>query len=280
MSLLILFRRGAHITRHYLAVALLTLTAAAPAPVAAQALPSFATAKDPGDPIEVTLGSHRATIPEHYFRHRTRPDSKTRIELEMQWPKMTPAPWPGPGIHGLDGADIIDITAITTEDIKAETLATIRQEQLRRIEDAQSPDAGPRDQGAVLFGLTPFYLDFERLRQAVAAKGQNPNVAANPLRIYNRDWYFAPRTREEPPTFIRCTPRVLNDGVHVVNGRLARSGEHNVDVLATCSHAFEIPKARSIVYLNYPRALLSEWQAFENQARRLLLGEINANTGR
>lgn len=245
--------------------------------------------RNEGEPIETTIGSHRVKIPEHYFSQRVRPSSSStsRLRLAMRSLDLTPAPWQEPVRVSFAGADIVTIDVIATGGMTPDELAKIRHLTLKRIADATGAEAGPREQGESVFGLMSFRLDFERRRREVEAMEDKANSATNPtrifrfdfdnpLRVHNLDWYFPAPQRSEAMTFIRCVSHVLDDGLRVTDGRLAVSRQRNSDELARCYHAFEMPEAKLIVYMEYGRVFLDRWQDFENKTRRLLSGSATS----
>lgn len=88
-------------------------------------LPSSVPAYGPGVPVEITIGSHRVKIPEHYFRYLVRQPSESRVSLALLWPNLTHGPWPQGDRLSMARAAVIDITATTTKDLSAEALTHI-----------------------------------------------------------------------------------------------------------------------------------------------------------
>ncbi len=241
-----------------------TDTVATVSPAPAHAL------EDDEEIVEARLGPHMLPIPRKYFRHRLDPGSDQRFELAIRLPNAEPVPR-RQDMNGLAGAAISEIVVMYRADRSPSQLFS---EWLGQATGEVKPDpyAGdkPRMSGDPVWGLTPFYLDFERLRRQAEARGQKSEVVASPHRVYNLDRYLAYDAKGAVATLIECTPKSLDDGVEAVDGVLQRSSAGNTDTLAVCDHGFVIDDLNATVNIHYPRAYLPEWRRTEAHVRGLI----------
>jgi hypothetical protein len=223
------------------------------------------------DIVEARLGSQTLRIARHFFRDWQDPASDQRFELAIVLPDAAPVPR-GYRSNGLEGAVVATITVIHRGGVSP---SQVFSEWLgaTTAEATPNPEAGdkPRIRGDAIWGLTPFYLDFERLRRQAQARGEKAETVASPYRVYNLDRYIAYGGRGEIATLIECSAKSLDDGVEVVGGVLTRPRTGNTDTLASCDHGFVIAGIESTVNVQYPRAYLLEWRRIEKQARDLIV---------
>ena len=93
---------------------------------------------------------------------------------------------------------------------------------------------------------------------------------ASPHRVCNLDWYLAYDANDTMVSFIECTPKMLDDGLEVFDGRLRRRDTGNTDVLAECNHKFVISELNASVNVSYARAFLPEWRRIEDSVKRTI----------
>jgi hypothetical protein len=243
------------------------------APHAQAVSPRMAPVDEYGeDIVEARLGSQTLRIARRFFRDWQAPSSDQRFELAILLPDAAPVTREYHS-NELKGAAISPITVIHRPGLSA---SQVFSEWLGPFaaETGSNPEAGdkPRIRGEEIWGLTPLYLDFERLRKQAQARGEKAETVASPHRVYNLDRYIAYGSKGEIVTLIECTARSLDDGVEVVDGALARPRVGNTDTLAVCDHGFVIPGLEATVNVQYPRAYLPDWRRIEKQARDLVVG--------
>jgi hypothetical protein len=220
--------------------------------------------------VEARLGPHVLRIPRKYFRYQLDPGSDQRFELAIRLPDAEPVPR-GQESNDLAGAAISEVVVIYRADT---TPPQLFSEWLGQATGESTPDpfAGdkPRVRGEPVWGLTPFYLDFESLRKQVEARGQKADTVASPYRVYNLDRYLAYGANGAVSALIECTSKSLDDGVEAVDGVLRRSRTGNTDTLAECDHGFVIAEIDATVNIHYPRAYLPDWRRIEVVVRDLI----------
>ncbi|TXH77390.1 MAG: hypothetical protein E6Q88_01355 [Lysobacteraceae bacterium] len=200
--------------------------------------------------VEVALGDKRLRVPREYLRHRLAPTSGRSLELVLSWPDLGPGAYPEP-VEPLAAATNIGVTVLSAKQMPPATLAAWRAQYLKHGPDGVMVDAVGRSRDQPVFGLTPYYVTGSRSQRAAGV-----------------DWFFARPTPHGAATAIECTPRILDDGVGILNGRLVRSGG-DTGVLAVCRHSFELPDG-VIVHAEYPRAVLGHWKRIEAKVVLLL----------
>ena len=226
-------------------VSLLTSACASPRSPPARIASELSRGDD--DRIEVRLGPHRLRLPIGSFRYGIVPQSDRRFELALRLPDYAPMTGdPAPG--DIDQAARLDIDVVHIDGIPATHMLSywLREEPPDASPDPLGGDL-PRVRGPPEHGLQVFRLA----------------APAESLRGDPRDRLLAMPDTGTPAAYIECTPRDLDDGVTLVDGRPVRRASAGDGLLAVCDHAFMLDDTGIAVYLHYARAYLPQWRAIQ-----------------
>ncbi|MDF4026972.1 hypothetical protein P3W24_18540, partial [Luteibacter sp. PPL201] len=138
----------------------------------------------------------------------------------------------------------------------------------RYIKENPAHNLDMRIRGEPTFGLTPYYLDTERLKTYYSKEFGPDSPAVVNVNDWGEDWFIRMDERGTPLTFIPCTTRLRPDGVSIVNTRVvddvpARSR-------STCTHHFLLPQYKSRVSVDYLRIMLPDWKRIEDRVTAIL----------
>ncbi|MBB3228057.1 hypothetical protein FHW69_002692 [Luteibacter sp. Sphag1AF] len=230
---------------------------------------------------EACLGPHRFRLPSNlYDGQRGQDNDIDTIYMSIQWPSLQPLPM------GIDQHDdphtflsSITINAsylsrIADEDYPRHLWKTIQplnpSDPEQRADPSENLDL--RIKGKPLYGLIPYYADFDRLK-TYYRKVYGPDTRAHEPDV-NDDWFVRFDPEGVPTTVIICSSRRLPNGVHLERDQLvddiARDGSR-----ALCRHKFLIPEYKVYVSMHYMRVLMPHWEQIEASVRALLKnGEI------
>lgn len=227
--------------------------------------------------VEARLGPHRYRFPANFYYDQIGPDFQGGVALVLLWPDLQPAP-PGVNFHDDDAlfGHVIHVRLEYLDKVPVGTYLERLTKPLVRNDDPIETIRG-RIRGSAVHGLTPYYLDFARLRAWMKrAYGDVPAAGMDPASSLNEDWYLAYGPKRQIRTFIRCGSHEMPDGI-VFDG--ARVVEVTPPVML-CTHHFTVPEKGLSVELGYPRALLHDWARVEARVRQLLrAAHVDANQG-
>lgn len=225
----------------------------------------------------VSLGPHRFRLPMNIFDGQDgyNPEG-TVILLALRWPTLEALPM---GVNYHD----INEDFISTIRIAVTYFSRLSDEQARdflrhNIHPGSGADRFTREdpadnlelrlKGDAHHGLTPYYLDTERLKAYYSKEFGPQSPAVTNADDWGEDWYVRMDDRGIPLTHISCTTRLRPDGVAIIDHRPvddvpARSR-------ATCTHQFILPQYKALVSVDYLRVMLPDWKRMEDRVIAIL----------
>ena len=226
--------------------------------------------------VEARLGLYRLRLPLKYFRYQIEPGAGRRFELAMWLPEYRPVLM-DPPVGSATQAAKLDIQVFLVEGVQSVDLLSLWMGQ-EPIGKSPDPLGGehPRIRGEPVHGLSAFYVDTDVLVKQARARGEK-NVSAETVASGRHvDRYLGNAVTDlKVPTYIECTTRALDDGMHIVDGQLRRNATANSDLLAVCDHSFMLDNTGIAVSMHYSRAYLSQWREIEvhvsNQLRQAIV---------
>ena len=245
---------------------------AAPAPSASAAKP-YKWEGYSDKPVEAKLGPYRFRFPMNMYYDQMGPDFQGGVSLVLRWPDLEPYP-PGENFHDAPDRFInaISISLDYPDRLSDHEYATILRASLQPLmpddpEQIENPaeNLNLRIKGEAVYGLTPYYLDLERLK-TYFAKYHPGSLTADPQ--FHEDWYVSNDNHGVPLTVIKCTTRSVPDGVLIERGTMI--DDPGVRRRSDCHHNFLVPEYRLLIRINYLRPVLADWAQIENRIRHLL----------
>ncbi len=231
--------------------------------------------------VEARLGLYRLRLPLKYFRYQIEPDAGRRFELAMWLPEYRPVLM-DPSVGSATQAAKLDIQVLLAEGVESVDLLSLwmRQEPLGPSPDPLGGEQ-PRIRGKPVYGLSAFYVDTDLLVEQARARGEKDVSAETVASGRHVDRYLGNAVTDgQVPTYIECTTRALDDGIHVVNAQLRRSATANSDLLAVCDHNFMLDNTGIVGSMHYSRAYLAQWREIEvhvsNQLRQAMVADSHA----
>lgn len=227
-------------------------------------------------PVEAKLGPYRFRFPMNMYYDQMGPDFQGGVALVLRWPSLEPYP-PGENFHDTTERFIsainIELTypdRLSDEEYAAGMRHWIQprdpQDPKQRKDPSENLDL--RIKGKDVYGLTPYYLDFKKLRPYFD-EIYGPNTpAASPDNSLNVDWYVKFGEGGMPTTFIECAVREVPDGVIIEDGNVSDDPKQRRRAL--CRHSFNIPEYRLHVLVSYVRPLMKDWAHIEARVCELL----------
>ena len=234
--------------------------------------------RDIGSPpikyVDACIGPHRFRFLQSLYELQAGQDLVgTRAALNVQWPSLEPLPL-GQDYHD-DNQTFISSVAIDIHYEGHRTYKAFGHMMRRAIEPLipgdpsrkGNPDENIelRIKGDTVYGLTPYYADFD-LIEPYYKKLYGENTKALRPDIHD-EWFIHTNEDGIPSTIIICDSRKIPDGVTIER-------DHVVDLpgdrRALCSHRFVVPEYGVIVYVDYLRIVMHDWQRIESHIRNLL----------
>jgi hypothetical protein len=225
---------------------------------------------------EVELGSHRFCLPARLFNGSYMPRGNgTEVGFVLDWPSLEPLP---------EGFDMYKNTNrfLAALRIRMSYPDRLSDEQIRvfprgwiepfdpsnpvqRANPAENLDL--RIKGDLVYGLTPYYTDFDALQRYYIKRYGPDTRAAEPESLMNHDWFVDMGAGGIPRTVLKCSPQGVPDGVRM-------EGDRMIDLpdgfwRATCDHQFSMPEYKVVVELLYQRMVMSDWRRIEMRIRSL-----------
>jgi hypothetical protein len=237
---------------------------------------------DPERLREVELGSHRFCLPSRLFNGSYMPRDSSNVSFVLDWPSLEPLP---------EGFDMykdknrflaaLRISMSYPDRLTDEKIRNLPRRWIEPFNPMDSEErANPaenldlRIKGDTVYGLTPYYTDFDALQRYYKRRYGPKTRAAEPEDFMNDDWYIDMGPGGIPRTVLKCSPRSMPDGVRM-------EGDRMIDLpdgfwRATCEHQFSMPEYQAVVSLNYQRLVMSDWRRIETRIRSLFReGEID-----
>ncbi|MEX1827915.1 hypothetical protein [Luteibacter sp. CQ10] len=261
-----------------IAALLASLAVATATPAEAAPTARLAAATTPTVPTHVVkLGPHRFRLPVNVFNGPEGFSYKgIEFGIALRWPTLEPYPL-GVNFHD-DNDDFISSVRIIVsyfERLSDEEASNFLLHHLRYGKEASpyirnnpAHNLDMRIRGEPRFGLTPYYLDTQRLK-AYYTKEFGPNSkAVIHVNEWGEDWFLRRGKDGVPLTFVTCSTRLRPDGVTVTGQRLVdgKPGEHR----AVCTHEFLLPQYKTMVSADYLRVMLPDWKKIEARVADIL----------
>ncbi|WP_242112845.1 hypothetical protein [Luteimonas aquatica] len=223
-------------------------------------------------PVEARLGPHRYLIPANYFDNQIGPEFDGSFSLKVQWPDLQPLP---PGERSRQSMETFNKQISILPNYVDRVPITAVLEKLAR--PAVSEDSisyqDPRErldlriEQPASFGLTPYWVDEEKL--AAYAKSQE-QASGHPYRIkreLEQDWYLRRTGESGIATLIKCDTHASPDGLTVQGERVLADDSTPI---AQCTHYFVDPTSGISFSASYARVFLKDWKRIEDRAHELL----------
>jgi len=199
------------------------------------------------------------------------PSFQGSVGLILQWPKLEAFP-PGavenPAYHQAYIDQRIYISLDYINKVPIDTLMEVYIAPGPWISaDDPAWHIEHRIHGASVYGLTPFYIDRERMRAYLKKEGAPTDEGH--VSMQGDDWYIEYAASGKPQTFITCSPRELR-GAKLIDGQLEDTpvGVNRGD----CTHTFVIAELKLSVRVTYLRAYLRDWKRIEDTLRAKING--------
>lgn len=224
--------------------------------------------------VDACLGSHRFRFPQNLYSWQAGQILVgTSVNLSVQWPSLEPLPL-GQDYHDDTHTFIssinIDIQYMGARDeahLMAKLRRTIEPLDPNNIVQTGNPDENIdlRIKGDPLYGLTPYYVDFGLIETFYKRLYGENTKAMNP--DLHDEWFIHTNDDGTPSTIITCDSRKIPDGAAIEDGRIVDLAGRRRSL---CNHQFAIPKYGVIVYVDYLRVVMHDWQRIETRIHDLL----------
>ena len=264
-----------------IAALLATLAAAAAPPVLSTPIGGWFSqetrkAEQPIPTKVVSLGPHRFRLPLNLFNGQDGYNlDGTDLWLALSGPDLEAIPM-GVNFHDdmtmfistihihvghVDRLDDAQYARLLQSDIEPLTADTVLREN-------PASNLHMRIKGEAMFGLTPYYLDFERLK-SYYVKAYGPDTPAiRDMEHHNDDWLLNTDSSGVLRSIVKCTSFNAPDGARLEEGRIVDAPVNRRR--STCNHMFLLPEFKATVEVNYLRILLPEWKRIEERITTIL----------
>ncbi|MDV3469921.1 hypothetical protein RZA67_14445 [Stenotrophomonas sp. C3(2023)] len=215
------------------------------------------------------VGPYALVLPRNYFSTQTGPQHDGSFSLALEYPSLEPFK---PGERRNLSVDVSIRTVRISYDYisafePAEALRRIYTPMVPRREDpAESLET--RIQGEAVYGLTPYYVDMDRVHAYQRANGwrETPSDEDN---VFLTDWFVSHDVTGAIDQIIKCTRREITEsGAEYRDGKMVKN---NVIGFARCEQTFFIEAMGTIVQLKYPREGMANWRQMKARATALLV---------
>ena len=221
---------------------------------------------------QACVGPYLLELPQNYFYNQMGTDFDGSFALALEYPSLEPFK---PGERSNLSVDVairtvqIDYSYIGRIGIRQALRNKYQPMEYNRSDPSASLDA--RIEGAPFVGLTPYFVDMERVRTYLRANGLREDAPGMQDR-WHTDWFIARDSGNEVSTIIKCTSRGVTDsGVGLRDGKLVRNEEPTV---SECDHTFALIDHNVLLHVNYVRMGLPNWHHIEASARTVFLSSI------
>jgi hypothetical protein len=229
-------------------------------PAASQAIPTSV----------VSLGRHKFRLPMNLFEGQNGSNPRgLAFDLAWPWPGLRPLPM---GVNYHDDMTLFVSTVVASIDhvdkIDDDDYAMLLQKQIQPRSENPKLRADPRTnlhmriKGGPVFGLTPYYVDFDRLAKYVHDLYGPDSPAGDPESSMNEDWYIRFDENGKPLTLISCTSTQIPNGTRIENGHIVDTPVNGRR--AICGHMFLIPEYKVWVNVRYQRVMMYDWKRVED----------------
>lgn len=224
-------------------------------------------------PIErACVGPYQLELPQNYFSTQMGPEHDGSFSLALEYPSLEPFK---PGERMNLSVDV----SVRTVRVSYSYISRITVQQAMRnvLTPSESRKDDPaktledRTEGKAVHGLSPYYIDMERVRAYQRARGL-PDAAPVMKPGYHYDWFVSRDSSGEINQIIECTPREITEsGVEYRDGKMVKK---RVTGFAECKQSFAIEDLGIIVRVNYPREGLANWKRIRERTRALLIDNV------
>lgn len=215
------------------------------------------------------VGPYALVLPQTYFDMQTGPYHDGSFSLALEYPSLEPFK---PGERRNLSVDV----SIRTVSISYDYINGLEPaEVLRRSytpmsfehdDPAESLEA--RIQDEAVYGLTPYYLDMDKVHAYQRAHGRR-ETPSDQDNVFLTDWFVSHDEAGAIDQIIKCTRReIIESGVEYRNGKMVKN---NVIGFARCEQTFFIEAMSTIVQLKYPREGMANWRQMKARATALFV---------
>ncbi len=215
------------------------------------------------------VGPYALVLPQNFFSTQTGPQHDGSFSLALEYPSLEPFK---PGERDNLSVDV----SVRTVRISYGYISGLEPaEVLRRSytpmsfehdDPAESLEA--RIQGEAVHGLTPYYLDMDKVHGYQRAHGRR-ETAPDRDDVFLRDWFVSRDDAGMIDQVIKCTRKEITEsGVEYRDGKMVKK---RVTGFAECDQAFLINGRNVIVRVNYTRGALARWAEIRARATALLV---------
>jgi len=215
------------------------------------------------------VGPYALVLPQNYFDMQIGPHHDGSFSLALEYPSLEPFK---PGERRNLSLDV----SIRTVDVRYAFISGREPaEVLRRIytpmsfeHDDPAASLEARIQGEAVYGLTPYYLDMDKVRAYQRAHGRRETPSDHD-NVFLTDWFVSRDRTGAIDQIIKCTRReVTESGVEYRDGKMVKN---NVIGFARCEQIFLIEAMSTIVRVKYPREGMANWRQIRARATALLV---------
>ncbi|MDV3469067.1 hypothetical protein RZA67_10030 [Stenotrophomonas sp. C3(2023)] len=215
------------------------------------------------------VGPYALMLPQNYFDMQTGPYHDGSFSLALEYPSLEPFK---PGERRNLSVDVsIRTVSISYGYISGPDPAeALRHSYTPMVPGREDPAESleTRIQGAAVYGLTPYYVDMDRVHAYQRANGWR-ETPSDEDDVFLRDWFVSRDDAGAIDQVIKCTRReVTESGVEYRDGKMVKK---RIRGFAECDQVFLINGRNVIVRINYSREGLPRWPEIKARAIALLV---------
>ncbi|MFG6110906.1 hypothetical protein [Stenotrophomonas nematodicola] len=232
--------------------------------------------QDPyADPVplkQACLGPYLLAFPQNYFYNQIGTEHDGSYSLALEYPSLQPFK---PGERMGLTADVsartvmVKYTYIDGGDARDALTATYVPMEYQRGMPQETLDG--RTKGTPSDGLTPYYVDMEKVRAHYRMQGLRETAPVMNA-SFHTDWFIARNEDGEVSTVIKCAPREV--AAAGVASRQAKAVKSEGVGVPRCSQTFMNLELDTLITVRYPREGLTRWRKIEQRATELLARSI------
>jgi len=215
------------------------------------------------------VGPYALVLPRNYFSTQTGPQHDGSFSLALEYPSLEPFK---PGERDNLSVDVsIRTVRISYAFISAfEPAEALRRTYTPMVPGREDPAESleTRIQGDAVYGLTPYYLDMEKVHAYQRANGWR-EIPSDRDSVLLTDWFVSRARTGVIDQIIKCTRREITEsGVEYRDGKMVKN---NVIGFASCEQIFLLDAMSTIVRVKYPREGMANWRQIKARATALLV---------
>ncbi len=215
------------------------------------------------------VGPYALVLPQTYFDMQTGPYHDGSFSLALEYPSLEPFK---PGERDNLSVDVsIRTVSISYDYISGPEPAEVLRRSYTPMsfehdDPAESLEA--RIQGEAVYGLTPYYLDMDKVHAYQRAHGRRETPSGQD-NVFLRDWFVSRDDAGAIDQVIKCTRKEITEsGVEYRDGKMVKK---RVLGFAECDQVFLINGWNVIVRVNYSREALARWAEIKARAISVLV---------